>query len=222
MEKRPGETTTEPMQLKEYRPGGPQWQQPVKRSRLEELTKNMAVAAALLICVVALRNGALPGSDGLMEAVLTATTGDTLLDDQLGKLTFVSTLFPEATLVFGEAHTDADILMPVTGAEVVHAWSQREPYVMLETRRSDVRAAADGEVMSIAHGLDEERIVRIRHDDHTETLYGNLKNCHVSEGDQLCAGDVFAELLDGKPLAFELRVDGRSVDPAGRMKEIRE
>ena len=29
---------------------------------------------------------------------MAAATGDTLLDDQLGKLTFVSKLFPEATL----------------------------------------------------------------------------------------------------------------------------
>ena len=93
---------------------------------------------------------------------------------------------------------------------------------MMKTRLRDVRASADGEVMSIAHGMEEERIVRIRHDDRTETLYGNLKNCHVQEGDQLCAGDVFAELMEGKPLAFELRVDGRSIDPNGKLKELQE
>lgn len=218
MEKRPGETTTEPMQLKEYRPGWPQWQQPVKRSRLEELTKNMAVAAALLICVVALRNGALPGSDGLMEAVLTATTGDTLLDDQLGKLTFVSTLFPEATLVFGEAHTDADILMPVTGAEVVHAWSETEPYTAWQAAEKMVYSAIGGEVMGVYHGENEELIVHVQRDDGLACLSGNMGKVLVSAGEAVEEGALLGYLREDAVCWFEVRQDGWSVDPAAMLQ----
>ena len=93
---------------------------------------------------------------------------------------------------------------------------------VIQTKLSDVRAAADGEVMSIAHGLDEERIVRIRHDDASEAIYGNLASCLAQVGDRVYAGDVFASILEGEPLAFELRVDGRSVDPTGKWKHFDE
>ena len=81
----------------------------------------------------------------------------------------------------------------------------------------DIRAAADGEVMSIAHGPDEERIIRVRHDDGTEALYGNLQHCYVEAGQRVYAGEIIASLIGDQPLAFELRVDGRSVDPRGKM-----
>lgn len=187
--------------------------------KVDHLARDLMVVGCLFLVVVAVKNVGVPESQSVFSAIQASAGME--WDESVGKLSFVNSLLPAGVRAVWNEHEDIAVFAPVTG-EVVHAWSQREPYVMLETRLSDVRAAADGEVMSIAHGLDEERIVRIRHDDHTETLYGNLKNCHVSEGDQLCAGDVFAELLDGKPLAFELRVDGRSVDPAGRMKEIRE
>jgi len=104
----------------------------------------------------------------------------------------------------------------------VHAWSESEPYITIQGTVTDVRAAADGEVMSIAHGLNEERILRVRHDDGTEALYGNLLNCHAGEGDRVYAGDVIATLIKDQPLAFELRVDGRSVDPEGRLTPFME
>ena len=98
----------------------------------------------------------------------------------------------------------------------------QEPYLELSCNTTDVRAAADGEIMSIAHGMDEERIVRIRHEGGLETLYGNLASCAHEVGDRVYAGDAFATVLEGAPLAFELRRDGRSIDPTGLMLPLTE
>lgn len=82
-----------------------QWRTREKRHWGEELLKNMGVAAALVLCAVAVRSGEWTDAQWT-DTVLTAATGDMLLDDQLGKLTFVSSLFPEATLVFGETEVE--------------------------------------------------------------------------------------------------------------------
>ena len=69
---------------------------------------------------------------------------------------------------------------------------------------------------------EEERILRVRHDDETESIYGNLLTCYAQEGDRVYAGDVTATTIEGKPLVFELRRDGRSIDPEGLLKPIPE
>lgn len=95
-----------------------EWKQAERRRPGEQLLRNMAVAGALLICAVTLRSGALPSLSPAADAVLTAATDDSLLNDSLGRLSFVSSLFPEATLVFG-AMDDA-LALPVSGGMVVH------------------------------------------------------------------------------------------------------
>ena len=141
-------------------------------------------------------------------------------DDSVGKLSFVNALLPESIQAVWNAETNIEVFSPVNG-EIVHAWSRKEPYVLMNSSLRNVRAAEDGEVMSIAHGPDEERIVRIRHEN-CETLYGNLASTTLQEGDLVYAGDIFGQLMDGRALSFELRVDGRSVDPQGHMMPILE
>ena len=93
--------------------------------------------------------------------------------------------------------------------------------MLISVDKRDVRASADGEVMSIAHGLNEERIIRIRHEE-CETIYGNIEDCLAEVGDQILAGDIIGTLIEGQPLAFELRHNGRSVDPSIHIKTIEE
>jgi murein DD-endopeptidase MepM/ murein hydrolase activator NlpD len=113
------------------------------------------------------------------------------------------------------------VFAPVSGT-VVHAWSREEPYLLLEGDTRDVRAFENGEVMSIAHGMEEERIVRLRHTDGTESVYGNLESCSVAVGAQVAAGDIIGKLIAEKPLAFEVRVNGRSVDITHSLKPFDE
>lgn len=189
-----------------------EWKEAVRKRPGERLLGNMAVAAALLISAVALRSGALPELSPAADAVLTAATDDSLLDDQLGRLSFVSSLFPEASLVFG-AMDDA-LALPVSGGVVVHAWSEQEPWMAWQAGSGTVTASADGEVIGVYHGNGDERLVQVLGEDGLACLYGNLGAVSVSTGDTVSAGDPIGTLLTGAEAVFEVRRDGVSIDPA--------
>ena len=187
--------------------------------RADRLIRNLAAAAGLMLVAVAVKNAELPQSQSVFSALEDSLNPE--LDESVGKLSFVDSLLPaEVQEVWRQAES-VTVFEPVRGS-VVHAWSRQEPYLELSCNTTDVRAAADGEIMSIAHGPDEERIVRIRHEGGLETLYGNLESCAHEVGDRVCAGDPFATVLEGAPLAFELRRDGRSIDPAGLLLPLTE
>lgn len=189
-----------------------EWKQAERRRSGEQLLRNMAVAGALLICAVTLRSGALPSLSPAADAVLTAATDDSLLNDSLGRLSFVSSLFPEATLVFG-AMDDA-LALPVSGGMVVHAWSEAEPWMSWQTGSRTVTAAAEGEVVGVYHGNGDERLVQVLGADGIACLYGNLAGVSVSTGDAVASGDPIGTLMTGADAVFEVRRDGVSIDPA--------
>ncbi len=196
-----------------------EWRVPAKRHPGEELMKNLGVASAIVLCAVALKSGALPVASDATDAILTAVTGDTLLDDQLGKLTFVSTLFPEATLVFGESKAGS-LVMPVSGGVVVHAWSEAEPYMTWRTTSNSVYASGDGVVMGVYHGENEERLVQVMNDNGVACLYGNLQSAAVQTGERVASGELLGTLLPGSDCVFEVRVNGVSVDPAVYLSSV--
>lgn len=200
----------------EHKPGF-NWIQSGKKSFAERLTRNVAVAAALLLCVVAVRNASSPETVDVFQAIQQSMTLD--LNESIGKLTFVSNLLPETALVFWNSSPTISVMAPVQG-DIVHVWHEAEPYIALMGASEDVRAAADGEVMNIAHGDGEERIIRIRHDNGLETMYGNLEESLVSEGDQVYEGDIIGNTIKSQPVLFELRQDGRSIDPTYLMKAV--
>lgn len=189
-----------------------EWREPPPRRPGERLLKNLAVASALVLCAMALRTGAVPPLNDAADAILTAATDQSLLDDQLGKLSFVSTLFPEAVLVFGESSTE--LAAPVSGGMVVHTWSAAEPWLSWRTAASTVTASAGGEVVGVFHGLGDERMVQVQGNDGLKCTYGNLAQVSVRTGDAVSAGDVIGTLLPGEDFVMEVHRNGRSVDPA--------
>lgn len=218
-EQRPGETHSGEMRPKDplpIRPDIPRvsWREQLRRKPGEELLKNMAVAASLVLCAVMLRGGAVPMLSGAADAVMTAVTDDSLLDEQLGKLSFVSTLFPEATLVFGESRGDESLALPVSAGTVVHAWSREEPYMTWRTASTAVTASMAGEVIGVYHGNGEERLVQVLGESGLSCLYGNLAEACVAVGDAVDAGDAIGTLMPGADLVLEVRRDGYSVDPS--------
>jgi len=83
-----------------------------------------------------------------------------------------------------------------------------------------VRAAAAGIVAAAGRQADGAVVVRIRHDDGSETTYGHLgPDLAVREGDRVVAGQAIGTVgltgrTTGPHLHFELVVDGRPIDPA--------
>lgn len=183
-----------------------------KHFRADQLLKNTGMAAALVLCAVTLRTGALPALDPAADVVLAAATDNSLLDDQLGKLSFVSTLFPEAVLVFGE-NSSTELVLPADLEQVTHAWSEQEPYMAWEVGGGVVTASADGEVTGVYHGNGDEQIVKITGKDGITCIYGNLEEAAVHVGDAVRTGDVIGSILPGEDFAFEVQKSGISVDP---------
>lgn len=213
MEEKNGITTVGEMQIRHrLQTKNERQKKKVRVPGAMQLTRNLSITAALLLCLVALREGALPGAENLTDTVLTMAASDVLLDDHLGKLSFVSKLFPEAQLVFSSTDVEK-LLMPVSGGEMVHAWSEAEPFVLLHTENRTVIAPMAGEVIGIYHGDKEERMVQILRDDGVSCLCGNLQTIAVQTGDAVERGDTLGELAQGADCVFELRQDGRSVEP---------
>jgi murein DD-endopeptidase MepM/ murein hydrolase activator NlpD len=82
-----------------------------------------------------------------------------------------------------------------------------------------VFADADGVATVIAGATGYGLHVILRHDLRTVTLYGHLSSVAVAEGDWLVAGQQVGSIgstgmSTGPHLHFEVRVDGRPVDPA--------
>lgn len=180
----------------------------------DKLIRNLAVAGGLLLVVVAVKNAGIPESQSVFSALQASVNAD--WDESVGKLSFVSALLPEGLQEVWNAQDNVAVYAPIAG-QTVKTWTAQEPYIEVAGSVTDVRAVADGEIMSVAHGMDEERIVRIRHDDGTESVYGNLLVCYREVGDRVTTGDIFARVPENEPLAFELRKNGRSIDPEGLM-----
>lgn len=175
--------------------------------------KNFAVSSALILCAVTLRTGAIPPLNKTADVIMTAATDNSLLDEQLGKLSFVSALFPEAVLVFGESEA-VQLQTPVNAGMVVHAWSEAEPYMSWRSDADQVISSCEGEVIGVYHGNGDERLVQVRGSDGLSCLYGNMSEVSVQLGDSVSSGSVLGKLLPGEDCVFEVRRDGRSIDPA--------
>lgn len=183
-----------------------------KHFRADQLLKNAGMAAALVLCAVTLRTGAFPALEPAADVVLAAATDNSLLDDQLGKLSFVSALFPEAVLVFGE-NSSTELALPADMEQVTHAWSEQEPYTAWNMGGGVVTASADGEVAGVYHGNGDEQIVKISSADGLTCVYGNLAEASVRTGDAVSTGDIIGTLLPGEDFVFEVQKNGVSVDP---------
>ena len=173
---------------------------------------NFVIASALFLCAVMVRSGALPVLSERTDGILAAVTDHSLLDEQLGKLSFVSTLFPEAVLVFGESYS-MDTVIPVSAGTVTHAWSEDEPFTGWQSKVKDIISAAAGEVTGIYHGYEDEWIVEVSGDADYTWLYGNLEQVMVHLGDYVDMGTTIGSMLNGQEFVLEVRRDGKSVDP---------
>lgn len=174
------------------------------------LTRNLAIASLLVLLLACAKeyDATAPVFDAVSEQLSME------LDDSLGKLSFVSNLLPEDTFVFfnQDSPLSRTVFQPMDG-EVIHSWSEGEPYLQLAGSQM-VSCAAAGEVMSRAHGEGEEIILRVRHGDGYESIYGNLTACFYLEGDPVRQGETIGSVAEGDALYYELRREGRSVEPS--------
>ena len=185
----------------------------------ERLARNLALSGILVLAVVSVRNARLPSGQTVMTAVQEMI--DPSWEDQLGKISFVGNFLPETMSVFFETPLDSRLTAPCIGP-VQHAWTEQEPYLGYQSADGLVYAAAEGQVMSVSHGLDEERIVRVRHENGLETLYYNLRSVLVREGDPVTASTCLGQKLSGAQALIEVRRAGRPIDPGAMITQREE
>ena len=89
--------------------------------------------------------------------------------------------------MFGEAEVET-LAQIVPGGEVVHVWSEAEPYLAYESVDTSVKSATEGRSLGVYHADGEELLVRIRQEDGLECCYGNLAESLVSVGDWVTTG----------------------------------
>ncbi len=187
----------------------------------EKMVRNTALACALLLSVLALKNVDQPWSKQAVDGVRQAMTMRVDWDNTLGKLSFVRALVPDTALVFLNLGNEEVLNRPVAG-EVSHEYDEQQPWLEYRCAASQsVCAAAGGTVKAAGQGVSGDWTVLIGHENGMETVYGYLAEVSVQVGQQVEAGQeigVTAENEENSRLYFEVCEDGASVDPSGRMR----
>lgn len=170
----------------------------------DKLTRNIAAAAALVVCAVMLRSAAMPDTQSVFNSLEESFGVE--LDDSLGKLTFVGNIIgaPLADKRLSLSH----------GEEIVHTYIESEPYIGLYCPDGEAHALQDSTVMAVGHGENEELLVCLRGRGGVETIYGNLASLSVREGDEVEQGTALGEVIGGRFLTLECRMQGESVSAA--------
>ena len=198
--------------------GKPAYYSAEKTHWSEKLARNFALAGMAVLIITAVRNAELPSGQTVLTAVQDVI--DTDWDERLGKISFVGNFVPDVVSVFFESPLTAEWTAPCFGA-VDHAWSQDEPYVGYAGTDRRVFSIADGQVMSVAHGPDEEKILRVRQENGIEVMYYNLASVSVGEGDTVSVHTCIGEALPSGVIV-EVRRAGRAVDPTASLSPRKE
>ena len=176
----------------------------------DRLSRNVALAGMILLSILAVRNEQLPSGQTVLTAVQELIEPN--WGESLGKISFVGRFFPDTVSVFFDPGWEGQLVAPCAGS-VTHPWSREEPYLGFSGQTRQVFAAADGEIMSVAHGEGEERILRIRHSGGMETVYYHLTSVQVAEGDPATTVTCLGEVAAGTQALMEVRRAGRAIDP---------
>lgn len=86
------------------------------------------------------------------------------------------------------------------------------------SKGTDIKAVADGKVIFAAYKGSYGNLVKIDHGNGVETWYGHCNKLYVKEGQEVKSGDVIAAVgstgnSTGPHLHFEIRIDGKTVNP---------
>ncbi|XDA96536.1 M23 family metallopeptidase [Sulfitobacter sp. LCG007] len=111
---------------------------------------------------------------------------------------------------------------PITGGRRMH-----EGLDFAAAYGTPLYATADGTVTKAGWGSGYGRMVQIRHDFGIETVYGHLSKLNVKVGQKVSRGDRIGDMgssgrSTGTHLHYEVRVNGRPVNPMTYIKAARD
>ena len=170
----------------------------------ERMLRNTAICVTILLCVLAAQSLNPDGTGGtnLLSQIVSMD-----LSESLGSLKFVSNFVPESVAVLW--HLGSERHAAPTSASVIHEFNEREKWVGYGA--GEVYATASGEVMSVAVEPSGKGALRMRHASGMETVYSNLVQVFVKEGDWVETGE---KIGAAKELVYEIRDEGRPMDPS--------
>ena len=169
-----------------------------------KIYQGVAVAAGILLV------GACAISSPASVQVMNRIDSGFDYDETLGRLQYVSNILPESAMVFLSSGGDEEGFISPSHAEIVHAWSQNEPWLEF-AGNSDVFSCSPGEVMAVIKNGENRYTVRLRHENGYESVYSGLSDISVWERETIAAGECMGIAVSGA--AFELRKDGLSILP---------
>lgn len=186
---------------------------PQKVGFSERLLRNTAVACALLLGILTLKNIDAPWSRSAVEGIEAALTMRIDPDGSLGDMSFVRSFLPESTLVFFDI-SSSGLLAPVEG-EVTHEFYEGQPWMMYSCKAgTSVRSALAGNVSAVNSMDSGDWCVLIDHGDGKETMYAYLEKPNVDAGDRVVRGEKIGAVR-GTNMYFEYRESGISTHPFG-------
>lgn len=120
------------------------------------------------------------------------------------------------------AHRNARFIWPIEGSVAQPFNAKSKGVVIAGPAGQQVKASASGRVVYAGSGIKAYgKLVIVKHDSHLLTVYGRNGKLLVKEGDAVKQGQAIAESgtdATGKAsLVFELREDGKPVDPLGQL-----
>ena len=186
---------------------------PNKVGYAERLLRNTAIACALLLGILTLKNIDAPWTQTAISGIETALTMRIDPDETLGDLSFVRSIIPESTLVFFNM-SSSGILEPV-GGKVIHEYISGQPWTLFSAEEGEnVRCALAGTVSAVSCMESGDWCVLVDHGEGIETVYAYLEKPTVDAGDKLARGGSIGNIR-GNRLYFEYRVNGESKPPFG-------
>ena len=194
---------------------------PRRLSASERLFKNTAVACALLLCVMALKNIDSPVTNKITGAVKSVVSMDLNLPSSIQDLAFVQKIMPESALVFLNLTDTPQNALPVSG-EIVHAYTSQQPWTEYRSRdNAPVFAVASGKVAASVETGEGDYSVLVSDSEGNEYLYAFLASSSVQAGDEISKGAQIG--LTGASerarLYLEYRKSGKAADPEGLLGE---
>lgn len=175
----------------------------------ERLLRNTAIACALLLGILTVRNIDAPWSQAAMTGIETALTMRIDPDSSLGRLSFVQSMIPESTLVFFNM-SDTDPVAPVDG-DVIHEYIAGQPWTLYSCDEgADVRSVLAGSVSAVMQLESGDWCVLIDHGDGVESMYAYLAKPLVDAGDQVARGETIGS-ANSDSMYYEFRRNGESV-----------
>ena len=109
-------------------------------------------------------------------------------------------------------------VQPVSKQEMMHEGIDIEAVL-----GTNIRASAAGKVKTVTESAQYGKTLILEHSQDIDTLYGHMSEILVSPGDEISQGQVIGKvgktgMVSGPMLYFEVREQGKAVDPLTRLK----